>query len=71
MHLELLLQLELLEHRILLDAGRDDDAGGKIDLFSLAGQVDRLRRLGALELVDWQRVAVDAASTAGEVFSGG
>jgi len=50
--------LELLQHRILLDAGRDDEARGSTE--ALAGQVDRLDRLGALELVDWQRVAVEA-----------
>ena len=61
--------LELLEHVILLDAGRDDDARG--DTEPLAREVDLLGGLGALELVDRQRVAVDAASTAGEVFSGG
>ena len=51
--------LELLQHCILLDAGCDDDAGGNAE--ALTGEVDRLHRLGALELVDRQRVAVDAA----------
>ena len=53
--------LELLQHCILLDAGRDNDAGGSTDARPLAGQVDRLHRLGALELIDWQRMAIDAA----------
>ena len=51
--------LQLLEHVILLDAGRDDDAGGDAEL--LAREVDLLGRLRALELVDWQRVAIDTA----------
>ena len=64
--------LQLFQHRILLDAGPDNDAGGRAELLAasatvsrpypaklLAGQVDRLHRLGALELVDRQRVAVD------------
>ena len=51
--------LELLQHRILFDAGADDEAGGSTKL--LAGQVDRLDWLGALELVDWQCVAIDTA----------
>ena len=42
--------LELLEHAILLDAGRDDDAGG--DAEPLAREVDLLGRVRALELVD-------------------
>jgi len=54
-------QVEFLQHRILLDAGRDDDAGGDTNCGFLAGQVDGLHRLGPLELVDWQRVAIDAA----------
>ena len=60
--------LEFLQHRILLDAGRDDDAGGDTEL--LAGQVDRLDRLDALELVDRQRVAVDAAHSGGTAHHG-
>ena len=51
--------LELLEHVILLDAGRDDDARG--DTEPLAREVDLLGRLCALELVDLKRVAIDTA----------
>ena len=53
--------LEFLQHCIVLDAGRNDEAGGRTDVKFLAGQVDRLHWLGALELVDRQCVAVDAA----------
>ena len=51
--------LELLEHVILLDAARDDDAGGEAEV--LAREVDLLGRLCALELVDLKRVAIDTA----------
>ena len=50
--------LELLEHAILLDAARDDDAGG--DAETLEREVDFLGRLRALELVELKRVAIDA-----------
>ena len=52
--------LELLEHVILLDAGRDDDARG--DTEPLAREVDLLGRLCALELVELKRVAIDTAN---------
>ena len=60
---------QLLQRPVALDAARDDDGRG--DAKRLVRQVDLLGGLGAVELVDWQRMAVDAANAAGEVFSGG
>ena len=57
---------QLLQRPVVLDAARDDDGRG--DAKVLAREVDLLGGLGALELVDRQRVAVDAANAAGEVF---
>ena len=48
--------LEFLEHVVLLDAARDDDGRGNVEL--LAREVDLLGRLFALELVDLKRVAI-------------
>ena len=52
--------LELLEHLILLDAARDDDAGGDFKL--RVREVNLLGRLRALELVDRKRVTVDTVA---------
>ena len=51
---------QLLQRPVVLDAARDDDGRGDAQL--LVREVDLLGGLGALELVDRQRVAVDAAS---------
>ena len=52
---------QLLQRTVVLDAARDDDGRG--DAKVLVREVDLLGGLGALELVDRQRVlAVDAAS---------
>ena len=59
---------QLLQRPVVLDAARDDDGRGDAQL--LVREVDLLGGLGALELVDRQRVAVDTASTGGKVFSG-
>ena len=55
--------LDLLEHADLLDAARDNDGGGNAQ--NLAGEVDLLGRLCALELVDLKRVPVDTAKGRG------
>ena len=52
--------LELLEHAVLFDTGRDDDGGGHAKL--LVREVDLLGRLGALELVDLKRVTIDTVA---------
>ena len=51
---------QLLQRPVVLDAARDDDGRGDAQL--LVREVDLLGGLGALELVDRQRVAVDTAS---------
>ena len=50
---------QLLQRPVVLDAARDDDGRGDAQL--LVREVDLLGGLGALELVNRQRVAVDAA----------
>ena len=60
---------QFLQRTVALDAARDDDGRG--DAKVLVREVDLLGGLGALELIDRQRVAVDAESTGGKVFSGG
>ena len=59
---------QLLQRHVALDAARDDDSRGSAKI--LAREVDLLGGRGAFELIDRQRVAVDAANAAGEVFSG-
>ena len=50
---------QLLQRPVVLDAARDDDGRG--DAQPLAREVDLLGGLGALELVDLKRVAIDSA----------
>ena len=52
---------QLLQRPVALDAARDDDGRGDAQL--LVREVDLIGGLSALELIDRQRVAVDAAST--------
>ena len=52
---------QLLQRPVALDAARDDDGRGVAQI--LVREIDLLGGRGALELVDRQRVAVDAAST--------
>ena len=52
---------QLLQRQVVLDAARNDD--GRAAAKALVREVDLLGGVGALELIDRQWVAVDAAST--------
>ena len=54
---------QLLQRRVILYAARDDDGRSDTKLLMLFREVDLLGGRGARELVDRQRVAVDAACT--------
>ena len=54
--------LERLGHRVGANQARDHDGRGHAE--ALVGQVDVINGLGALQLVDLERVAVDTAQAA-------